>query len=116
MHELADKHEDRRTDTMVVPSEDASVGMSRKPLMLVGDVPVGAVESAENSGKTAPGSGTTLVETGNTEEATFTARVNVVYKITLCYEVCVKNQTLLRGVKRIKSTPANVIMALFETS
>ena len=116
MHELADKYEDRRTDSMVVPSEDASVDMSRKPLILVGDVPVGAVESAENSGKTAPGPGTTLVEIGNTEEATFTARVNVVYKITLRYEVCVKNQTLLRGVKRIKSTLGNGIIALFETS
>ena len=94
---------DRRTDTMVVPSADASVGMSRKPLMLVGDVPVGAVESAENSGKTAPGSGMTLVETGNTEEATFTARVNVVYKITLRNEVCVKksNATTWRETPEI---------------
>ena len=77
--------------------------MSRKPLMLVGDVPVGAVESAENSGKTAPGSGMTLVETGNTEEATFTARVNVVYKITLRNEVCVKksNATTWRETPEI---------------
>ena len=53
---------DGQTRRVYLPSEDASVGMSKKPLILVGDVSVAAVETAENSGKTGPGSGTTLVK------------------------------------------------------